>query len=180
MFNIGKLGLLAGQRQNDRWTIGGISDAVVYLNYLEEIYEDTVNALGSETRLGKHQSTAETDKYLGRAEKSDLDIHTLVAITLRLACLADNIFWTLATTNCVVRQIIFESELEETITQDLTKRTDSSSARIHLHRPKAKVGHVRKHYTLCGTTTTEIRQSLTLSLNVQTRLEGSLEPNYRR
>jgi hypothetical protein len=106
IFNIAKLGLLAGQWRTDRWTTGGISDAVVYLNYLEEIYEDTVNALGSEIRLGKHQST-EADRYLGRAEKSDLDIHTLVAITLRLACLADNIFWTRATTNCVVRQITF-------------------------------------------------------------------------
>ena len=45
IFNIAELGLLAGQWRTDRWTTGGISDAVVYLNYLEEIYEDTVNTL---------------------------------------------------------------------------------------------------------------------------------------
>ena len=132
MFNIGKLGLLAGQRQNDRWTIGGISDAVVYLNYLEEVYEDTINALGSEIRLGKHQSTAEADRYLGRAERSDLDVHTLVSITLRLACLADNIFWTLATTNCVVRRLAIGSEPEETITEDLIKRTQLTQRKLLL------------------------------------------------
>jgi hypothetical protein len=130
IFNIAKLGLLAGQWRTDSRTTGGISDAVVYLNYLEEIYEDTVNALGSEIRLGKHQSTAEADRYLGRAERSDLDVHTLVSITLRLACLADNIFWTLATTNCVVRQLTIGSEPEETITEDLIKRTQLAQRKL--------------------------------------------------
>ena len=41
IFNIAKLGLLAGQWRTNSRTTGGISDAVVYLNYLEEIYEDT-------------------------------------------------------------------------------------------------------------------------------------------
>ena len=130
IFNIAKLGLLAGRWRTDSRTTGGISDAVVYLNYLEEIYEDTVNALGSEIRLGKHQSTAEADRYLGRAERSDLDVHTLVSITLRLACLADNIFWTLATTNCVVRQLTIGSEPEETITEDLIKRTQLAQRKL--------------------------------------------------
>ena len=70
VFNIAKLGLLVGCTH-----IGpaGLIDAVVYLNYLDDIYENT-----SRLRSGKRQSTTKADRYLGRAKPSEINTNMLV------------------------------------------------------------------------------------------------------